>query len=119
MYEPTDFTNEGIKKWGAEQLLYASTIGADDNRYSLASVLSECAYELESILFKPDPRLAQQQEKVLTEMLAKHEIGNASPVPNKYLEQAYRETHTEIMGLVKKMVELRTQSEALQKCQGS
>jgi hypothetical protein len=112
VYEPTDFTDEGLRKWGAEQLLYASAISTSDDRYGFTSVLAECAYELESILFNPDPKLGHQQAAILAEIRAKHEAGNAAPVPDE-LGQAYRESHPEVMALVKKMLALRNHAETL------
>jgi hypothetical protein len=109
MFEPTDYTDEGLRKWGAEQLLYASTIGVNDDRYGFTSVLAECAYELEAILFNPDPKLGHQQAAILAEIRARR-----SPVPDE-LGEAYRESHPEVMSLVKKMLALRNHAESIKK----
>lgn len=113
MFDPTDFTDEGIKKWAAEQIVYGTSIKENDARHGHALKLSENAYALQTKLFQPDPNWEDQRRKILADLLTQSgKASDGSRVPPGFLEQAYRESHTEVIALVHEIIELRTLTEA-------
>lgn len=115
MYEVTDYSNEGIAKWAAEQLEYANTIGENNVRYNCARLIVEHALRIRSKVLLPAGEAEKRKHELIVAKIAKWRADhpNVEPQIVKINEEAYRESHPDIAKRIDEIIDLRTQAESL------
>jgi hypothetical protein len=118
MHELTDYSDDGIRLWVAEQEGHVNRISARDPQYRNAVLIKHYLEGIKELLKRPAPPIATRRHELLTAMISQWRADNPRKEPPYQkltmhaAQEAMRESRADIADLATEIAKLRDESRA-------